>query len=83
MAAAIIVGHSVAMLVLAIENSYVFVLVYAFIQGLSWGVRSPVLTSMGGDYFGRKSFPVILGTSQGIAMAGMVVGRLYGGFVQL
>ena len=80
-AAGTIVGHSVAMLVLAAANSYVWVLVYAVIQGLSWGVRSPVLTSMRGEYFGRKSFPAILGTSQGVAMSGMVVGPLLVGYM--
>lgn len=80
-AAGTIVGHSVAMLVLAVANSYIWVLVYAVIQGLSWGVRSPVLTSMRGEYFGRKSFPAILGTSQGVAMSGMVIGPLLVGYM--
>ncbi len=80
-AAGTIVGHSVAMLVLAVANSYTWVLAYAVIQGLSWGVRSPVLTSMRGEYFGRKSFPAILGTSQGVAMSGMVIGPLLVGYM--
>ena len=36
---------------------------------------------MRGDYFGRKSFPLILGTSQGIAMLGMVIGPMFVGYV--
>ena len=81
MASATIVGHCVALIILAIADSYGLVIVYAVIQGLSWGVRTPVLTSMRGDYFGRKSFPLIMGTSQGIAMLGMVVGPMLVGYV--
>ena len=81
MASATIVGHCVALIILAIADSYSLVIVYAVIQGLAWGVRTPVLTSMRGDYFGRKSFPLIMGTSQGIAMLGMVVGPMLVGYV--
>ena len=81
MASATIVGHCVALIILAVADSYGLVIVYAVIQGLSWGVRTPVLTSMRGDYFGRKSFPLIMGTSQGIAMLGMVVGPMLVGYV--
>ena len=81
MASATIVGHCVALIILAIADSYGLVIVYAVIQGLAWGVRTPVLTSMRGDYFGRKSFPLIMGTSQGIAMLGMVVGPMLVGYV--
>ena len=81
MASATIVGHCLALIILAIADSYGLVIVYAVIQGLSWGVRTPVLTSMRGDYFGRKSFPLIMGTSQGIAMLGMVVGPMLVGYV--
>ena len=81
MASATIVGHCVALIILAVADSYGLVIIYAVIQGLSWGVRTPVLTSMRGDYFGRKSFPLIMGTSQGIAMLGMVVGPMLVGYV--
>ena len=81
MASATIVGHCLALIILAIADTYGLVIVYAVIQGLSWGVRTPVLTSMRGDYFGRKSFPLIMGTSQGIAMLGMVVGPMLVGYV--
>ena len=79
-AAATIVGHSIALFVLATADSYSQVMVSAVIQGLAWGVRSPVLTSMRGDYFGRRSFAVIMGSSQGVSMLGMIVGPLLGGY---
>ena len=56
-------------------------MVSAVIQGLAWGIRTPVLTSMRGDYFGRKSFALIMGSSQGVAMLGMIVGPLLVGYL--
>ena len=79
-AAATMVGHSVALFVLATADSYSQVMVSAVIQGLAWGIRSPVLISMRGDYFGRRSFAVIMGSSQGVSMLGMIVGPLLGGY---
>ncbi len=55
-------------------------MVSAVVQGLAWGVRGPVLTSMRGDYFGRKSYPVIMGFSQAVMMTGMVIGPLLSGY---
>ncbi len=80
LAAATIAGHSAAMFVLGTADSYSQVMVSTVIQGLAWGVRSPVLTSMRGDYFGRRSFAVIMGFSHGIAMLGMIVGPLLSGY---
>ena len=81
LAAATLLGHSLAMVILSMSDSYFFVVLYAVCQGLSWGVRTPVLTSMRGDYFGRNSFALIMGCSQGIAMLGMVLGPLLVGYI--
>ena len=37
--------------------------VFAVLFGLGNGLRGPLVTAIRGDYFGRKSFPVILGLS--------------------
>ena len=76
-----ILGHCIGLFILAIANNYPLIILYAIIQGFAWGVRSPVLTSMRGDYFGRKSFPLIMGTSQGVAMVGMIIGPVLVGYV--
>ena len=81
LAAITLIGHSLAMVILSVSDSYLFVIIYAVCQGLSWGVRTPVLTSMRGDYFGRGSFALIMGCSQGIAMLGMVLGPLVVGYL--
>ena len=76
-----ILGHCIGLWILAVAYNYPLIILYAVIQGFAWGVRSPVITSMRGDYFGRKSFPLIMGTSQGIAMIGMVVGPVLVGYI--
>ena len=76
-----ILGHCIGLWILAGAYNYPLIILYAVIQGFAWGVRSPVITSMRGDYFGRKSFPLIMGTSQGIAMIGMVVGPVLVGYI--
>ena len=75
-----ILGHSGGLFLLATADGYPQVMVSAVVQGLAWGVRSPVLTSMRGDYFGRRSFAVIMGFSQGVTMVGMVIGPLLSGY---
>ena len=81
LAAATLVGHCVAMLLLAAADSYSQMMLYAVIQGMAWGIRGPILTSMRGDYFGRKSFAIIMGFSQVIMMLGMIVGPIFIGFM--
>ena len=81
LAAFTLLGHSLAMVILSISDSYLILILYAICQGLSWGIRTPVLTSMRGDYFGRGAFALIMGCSQGIAMLGMVLGPLVVGYV--
>jgi MFS family permease len=80
LAAGTLVGHCTALLLLATADGYMLVLISAAIQGMAWGVRTPVLISMRGDYFGRKSFAMIMGFSQVVMMLGMVVGPLLSGY---
>jgi len=80
LAALTVLGHVLAMITLALATSTLHVVAYTIIQGLSWGARTPILTSMRGDYFGRAAFASIMGTSQSIAMIGMILGPLIVGY---
>ena len=75
-----ILGHSVGLYLLATADGYAQVMASAVVQGLAWGVRGPVLTSMRGDYFGRRSFAVIMGFSHAVIMVGMIIGPLLSGY---
>ena len=81
LAAVTLLGHCVAMLLLATADSYSQMMLYAVIQGTAWGIRGPILTALRGDYFGRKSFAVIMGFSQMIMMLGMIVGPIFTGYM--
>ena len=80
-AAICLLGHGVAMVLLAMATGFGFLMIYAVVQGLSWGTRGPIITAMRGDYFGRKDFALINGYSQVIMMMGMIVGPLVAGFM--
>ena len=76
-----LVGHCIGLLLLATADSFLDIMVGVIIQGAAWGIRGPVLTSMRGEFFGRKSFPMIMGFSNTIMMVGMIIGPLVAGFM--
>ena len=80
-AALCLLGHGVAMVILATATGYWLLMLYAVVNGLSWGTRGPIITAMRGDYFGRKDFAIINGFSQVVMMLGMVVGPMIAGFM--
>ena len=80
-AAGTLLGHSTAMFLLATADSFSQVVLASVIQGMAWGIRGPILTAMRGDFFGRRSFALILGFSQFVMMGGQVVGPLLTGYM--
>jgi MFS family permease len=73
---------------LAFGGSLAMVLLFAVLQGLLFGVRSPLLVAIRADYFGRRAYGTIWGVSLLVmnvgGMAGMVVTGLladhFGGY---
>ncbi len=80
-AAGTIIGHALALFLLATADGFPQVMLASALQGISWGVRGPVLSAMRGDYFGRKHFPVIQGYSHVVLMGGQIVGPLLMGYM--
>ena len=80
-AALCLLGHGVAMVVLATASGYWLLMLYAVVNGMSWGTRGPIITAMRGDYFGRKDFAIINGFSQVVMMLGMVIGPIIAGYM--
>lgn len=74
---AAMLGHSAAILMLAVGSALPFIYVAVAINGLAWGLRAPLLTAMRADYFGRQSFGTIMGFSSLIIMIGMIIGPLF------
>ena len=77
---ATVLGHSGALWLLAVADSFPLVMLSAVIQGLAWGARAPLINALRGDYFGRKSFAMISGYSQVVTMLGLMVGPLLAGY---
>ena len=69
-------GHVVALLLLAYASALWMVVAFAVINGLAWGARGPLLQAMRADYFGPRSFGTIMGFSSLIMMVGMMTGPI-------
>ncbi len=78
-AAGCMVGHAVALLLLAFAPAFWMVLGFAVLHGLAWGMRGPLMSAIRADYFGIASFGTISGASSTIVMFGMIGGPLVAG----
>lgn len=72
-------AHAVALLALTFADSRAWVLFFAIVHGLAWGMRGPVMQALRADYFGRASFPTIMGISFSFVMLGQMAGPLVAG----
>lgn len=78
-AATCMVGHAVAILLLAYASALWMVIAFAILHGLSWGTRGPLMAAIRADYFGPGSFGTIMGFSSLIVMMGMMSGPIIAG----
>ena len=76
-----LVAHSAGMLSVAYASNFGFVLAFALLHGCAWGIRGPLMIAMRADYFGARSFGLIMGFSGLIVMLGMSIGPLLSGFL--
>jgi sugar phosphate permease len=76
-----LLGHAVALAILAYSTSLAPAILFAVIHGLAWGIRGPLIMSLRADYFGRVAYATILGFSSLIMMIGMIIGPLLAGFM--
>ena len=70
---AAMLGHAVALFLLAYADSIEMVAVSALLNGVAWGARVPVVVSMRAEYFGSASFGAIMGISSLVVTGGAVV----------
>jgi sugar phosphate permease len=80
-AAACMLGHAVALIVLAVATAFWMVLTFAVVHGLAWGMRGPLMGAIRADYFGSASFGMITGISSMVLMLGMMGGPLVAGIL--
>lgn len=73
------VGHCLGLLALTYAQNFSWIVAFALLHGLSWGIRGPLMVALRADYFGPKSFGTIMGISSLIVMMGMTIGPIAGG----
>ena len=69
-------GHTVALVLLVTGTSMLSLYIFAITQGISWGLRGPMMSALKADFFGRHSFAKITGFSQVIVMVGSALGPI-------
>ena len=72
-------GHAGGLLMLAFGTTVPWVLAFAVLHGVSWGLRGPIMQSLRADYFGRRHFAQILGFSNVIVTVGTITGPILAG----
>jgi sugar phosphate permease len=78
-AAACMLAHATALLLLTYAISLPMVIAFAILHGTAWGLRGPMMQAMRADYFGRSSIGMILGLSFMIIVVGQVGGPIIPG----
>ncbi len=71
--AAAIMIQAGAMAVLAFVNSYPIALLFALLYGVGFGVRTPMMHALRGEYFGPRFFATILGLEAVPMSIGMMI----------
>jgi MFS family permease len=72
-------GHAVALLLLAYAQSFIMLAGFALLNGLAWGARVPVIVAMRAEYFGSRSFGTIMGLSSVLVTAASVIAPVLAG----
>ena len=73
--------QAIALLVIAMTTSIVGAFLFAVLFGVAFGGRMPLLFSIRGEYFGRKSFATIMGMSQLPSNFMMIGAPLFAGYM--
>lgn len=74
-----LLGHGLAVFLLAIWPALFMVYLAVAINGAAWGLRAPLQMAIRADYFGRRSFGTIMGFSSLVIMSGMIIGPTFAG----
>jgi len=80
-AAACMLAHMTALLLLAYAVNVAMVLAFAVLHGAAWGLRGPFMQALRADYFGRSAIGMILGLSFMIVVIGQVGGPMIAGIL--
>ncbi|HAL46239.1 MAG TPA: hypothetical protein DCP37_00625 [Dehalococcoidia bacterium] len=72
---------AISVLVLGVATTARMAFVYSVLYGIGWGVRTPVMNAMQGEYFGRTSLGVISGWLQSLSLPLTIAAPVLAGYV--
>ena len=73
--------HGAGLLALAFGTTKLTVASFAVLHGLAWGARGPLMQAMRADYFGRRSYGMIVGYSSLVVTIGTSGGPILAGLL--
>jgi sugar phosphate permease len=80
-AAACMIMHMLGLLALTYASSVPWLIAFAALHGVAWGLRGPFMHAIRADYFGRSAIGMILGLSFMIIVIGQVGGPMIAGML--
>jgi sugar phosphate permease len=79
--AACMLMHATGLLCLTYATSPAWVMAFAALHGMGWGLRGPFMHAIRADYFGRSAIGMILGLSFMIIVIGQIGGPMIAGML--
>ena len=80
-AAACMLMHMLGLLSLTYATSGPWIVAFAALHGMAWGLRGPFMHAIRADYFGRSAIGIILGLSFMIVVVGQIGGPMIAGIL--
>ena len=76
------VGHLAGGIALALASGWLMLIAFAVLNGIAWGGRGTLITSLRADYFGASQFGRIMGWTSLVMMPFMTIGMLGSGIMR-
>ena len=76
------IGHALAGIALAVATGWWMLMAFAVLNGVAWGARGTLITSLRADYFGASQFGRIMGWTSMVMMPFMTIGMLGSGIMR-
>ena len=80
-AAGCMLMHALGLLCLTYATDIAWLLAFAALHGVAWGLRGPFMQAIRADYFGRSAIGMILGLSFMIIVIGQIGGPMIAGML--
>ena len=76
------IGHALGGMALAVATGWWMLIAFAVLNGVAWGARGTLITSLRADYFGASQFGRIMGWTSMVMMPFMTIGMLGSGILR-